>query len=106
MNLPIRGFHPAGAYAFVSDMERDDSPELFDSLARAGYTIGALLEEEWAVNRYNRFRELDIRKTCVLSILRTELDWNYVEQIERWIEVFRLDRLDVIELVHRGNLAG
>lgn len=106
MNHHPDGLSPVLGYLVVEDTEGTKKVPLLDSMVKWKITIGALLEEEWAVSRYNRFRDSVDCKTAVIHILLAELGWESVCQLTRWIAVYRETSVDVIDarIAARGEV--
>jgi hypothetical protein len=98
MNYHPDGLDPVIAYSLVAATEGTEKVTLLEAMMSWNLTIGALLEEEWAVSRYNRFRESVSCKTALIHILLAELEWESVNQLMRWISTYRETNVDVVDV--------
>jgi hypothetical protein len=103
MSQPPNGLGPASAYAVVCDVDGVNNTPVMDALAAAGISIGRLLEEEWATERYNRFRDSSSYAMSAMSILRVELDYEDVEKLEHWIRVYRKEKVDIVNVIRAAR---
>jgi hypothetical protein len=103
MSQPPNGLGPASAYAIVCDVDGVNNTPIMEALVAAGVSIGRLLEEEWAVDRYNRFRDSSSYAMSAMSILRVELDYEDVVKLEYWIRTYREEKVDIVNVIRAAR---